>query len=135
MELKFALLADHVHETKEGKLAIIGEFDTIGALKAPARHALCYLVARLEASVSEGSHHKLQVTLVDEDGKQVLPLTPPMDVSFVPTGRGRPLRGQLIVQFADIELPRFGDYEFHLLADSRLAGAVHVRLAEIPQQT
>jgi len=117
VELKFAMLADYVTETKGGKFIIVGEFDHIFGTKVPARHQLMFLVARFEASVTEGSAHKLKVVLVDEDGND-LPLTvPELDANFAAQGPGKPLRANVIIQLVNLVFPKFGSYEFHILID------------------
>lgn len=137
MELKFALLADHVAELVGGKLVIVGEFDVLWSTQAPVVHGPFFLVARFEARVTEGSEHKLRVALVDEDGKKVIPPSPDVPVLFVTRGPGYPLRGQVVVHFTSVQFPKFGDYEFHLLIDGRVTAVVplHVRRAKpVPGQ-
>ena len=134
MDLKFAMVADHVAETKEGKLVIVGVFDTIYAHQAPATHPSMFAVAKIETSVASGSNHRLQMGMWDEDGREVMPLTPPMDIQFVPQGAGRPLRAQLIANLAGISFPAFGDYELRILINGRQIGDIHLRLQKLEIQ-
>ena len=131
MELKFALLADHVTVTADGKLVLIGDFDILRSAREPVRYGPLFLVARFEARVSEGSQHMLRIGLFDEDGRPTMPMSPDLAVPFTPTGPGYPLRGQVIIHFPVVEFPRFGDYEFHILLDGRLEARVPVRVVRI----
>lgn len=131
MDLRFALLADHVAETREGKLVIVGEFNAIRAPNAPVTHSRMFLVARLEARVTEGSQHRLRIALVDEDGNHVIPASPEIPIDFVPTSPGHPLVAQVIVGLENIRFPHFGDYEFHLLVDGRLLADVPLTVAQV----
>lgn len=131
MELKFAMLADWFNETKEGKANIIGEFNLINARSAPVTHGPFSIIARFEAKISEGTEHTFRVGLYDEDGQEVLPQTTDMPLPFQNTGPGRPLRGQVIVRVDGVVLPKFGDYEFHLLIDGRHMASVPFSLVEL----
>ena len=53
MKVNLALLADGANVSREGKLNILGIFDTIHAGKFPVVHAQMRLVVRLEASSAE----------------------------------------------------------------------------------
>lgn len=128
MELKFALVADHVAETREGKLIIVGEFDVVWAPEIPAQFGPFYLVLRLEARVSEGTDHKIKVGLFDADGQEVIPMSPELTVRFGSTGPGYPLRAQITVHFAAAQFPAYGDYEFHIIVDGRFLGSVPIRV-------
>jgi hypothetical protein len=132
LELKFALLADHVNITREGKLNLIGEFDKLFAQKVPAMHPMIFLVARFEASVSEGTEHRFAIGLYDEDGQAVLPKSPPIPMRFETQGRGRPLRAQVITQLGGVRFPKYGAYEFHLLIDGREMGVIPISVTEPP---
>ncbi len=135
MELKFALLADHVTETREGKLVIVGEFDTIAAPAAPVTHAPVFLVARLEAGDAEElEEHQFRLGLFMEDGREIVPLSPSNPIRMMRTGAGR-LRGQIIVQLGAVTFPEFGVYEFHLVVDDTVIARspVHVVRIERPR--
>jgi hypothetical protein len=137
IELKFALLADHVTETREGKLVIVGEFDTIAAPAAPVTHAPMFLVARLEAAETEELEaHEFRLGLFAEDGREIVPLSPPNPIRLLRTGAGR-LRGQIIVQLGAVTFPDFGIYEFRLVVDeTELARSpVHVVRVERPRSS
>jgi hypothetical protein len=131
MELKFAVLADYVSETKEGKLNIMGTFSGIRAQKVPAVHPRCYIAARFHARVSEGTDHTFRIGLYDADGGEVRPLTPDLPLQFTSNGPGRPFVGTVIVDMPALQLPNFGDYEFHILIDGRVMAEVPLSLTEI----
>jgi len=126
MELKFALMADHVAEMKDGKLAIVGEFDKIRAQQYPTKVRNMMLVFRLHATTSEGAAHKIRIALLDEDGKSLMPNTPELPLTFQTQGPGRPLRGQVIVAFNDLPLAKPGTYEFNILVDGHQLASVPV---------
>lgn len=126
MELKFALLADLVSETIEGKLNILGTFDGVNSFTEPIVHPRCYLVARFEARTSEGNQHFAQVGIVDADGQPVLEVGPEIPMQFGTAGPGHPFRGQLIVEVTNLTLPKFGDYEFRIKVGGKLEATVPI---------
>lgn len=133
MELKFAILADWINETREGKANIIGEFDRIRAPQVPVVHQHLALIARFEAKVSEGTQHAFRFGLYDEDGAEVMPLSPEVPLEFVSTGRGKPFRGNMIVNVGGLSLPKYGDYEFHLLVDGRHMASITFSLIQLDE--
>ena len=71
MEVDLAVIADAANVSQEGKLNILGVFDTIWAREFPFRHATMVLVVRVRADFTEGGGHPLEVRLVDADGAQI----------------------------------------------------------------
>jgi len=134
MKLRYAILADHVNETKEGKLNFHGVFDVLFAKRAPVTHPLMCIAAVFEASVSEGSEHSAQVGMFDSDGKPVIPLSPKLPLKFKPTGRGKPLHARIVAEFSGVLFPHFGDFVFHILVDGRIEAEVPVELTQIKEQ-
>jgi hypothetical protein len=127
MQLKFAMLADWAGETREGKLVISGEFDTIFAPQVPAVHPSMYFVARLHANITEGSDHTLVLSLISP-AQETIVQTDEIPFAFLPSGPGRPLKGQVIVHVSPLELPAIGKYHFELRVDNRLMETVPLEL-------
>lgn len=68
------VLADTANVTREGKLNVIGTFDTIGAKSFPVQHLQMVFVFRLQADWEDsGKTYSIVVRLVDQDGQKVLP--------------------------------------------------------------
>ncbi len=133
MELRFALLADHITETRDGKLVLIGEFDGLMLSDLQKPFPRLSLVARFEADDAEGSDHRLQIGCFDDDGSAVLPLSPELHLRFHPLGPGRGSRGQVIMNFDHVLFPRYGEYSFRLLVDGHLAGRVPLHVSSPPR--
>jgi hypothetical protein len=133
MELKFALLADHASETRDGKLNILGNFDAIWGQSAPATHPKCYLVARFEASIAAGTEHQFKVSLHNGNGDIVGLESPELPLKFVPSGPGRPLVANLILDLTGLQLPEFDDYEFLIRINGHVMAQVPLAFLQIPQ--
>ena len=72
MDIQVATLCDAATDT-QGKLNILGTFDTINAAQMPAVHPQCSVALRIVFSKMEEGQHKARLNLVDEDGQSVMP--------------------------------------------------------------
>lgn len=134
MEMIFGVIADAVNESKEGKLNIAGEFNGIWAAEVPLLYPGMVVFARFHARIAEGADHHGRVSLVDDDGAEVLQKSPPIPMKFIPGGPGKPLRAQVILQIASLRLPKFGDYEYHFLIDDQFVGSVPFSVFPLSQR-
>jgi len=133
MELTFAMLADHVAETKEGKLVIVGEFDTIGAAQFPATHPAFFLVARLQGNASAARQHRLVVRLIGPDGRSALPQDADLHVQAVRVHENVS-RANVLLHFAGLQFAQPGLYHFQLQLDGTHAGEVPLHLQHVVHQ-
>ncbi|TVR48970.1 MAG: hypothetical protein EA425_13330 [Puniceicoccaceae bacterium] len=72
MELLTAVLCDSAADYN-GKLCILGAFDTIWARRFPAVHPHCSIAVRILFRDTDEGTHQLHLALVDPDGKSMLP--------------------------------------------------------------
>ena len=116
--MNLAVLCDAANVSREGKLNVLGEFDSIHASTFPLTYPTMVLVVRLEAHPTEAGDHTLRLHLNDEDGQDVVP---PLQGEF-PTGDppflGVPIRtAPLILQMHGVRFEQPGHYSFELLVD------------------
>ena len=123
MELLFAHLADYVTEDRSNKLVIGGTFDSIFTSETrPIVLPAFWLVAEIDAHITEGTEHKAEIRFTDADGRDIIPKVE-LPIKFTPRGPGRPLRARLTGQIgAGMNLPDNGEYSFHILVDGRRIG-------------
>lgn len=134
MEMRFLLAADAANISKEGKLNITGEFNTIYGAEVPISWPSMVIVARIEAHVGEGPDHAAQFRLADEDGVKIFE-SPPIPVKVISSGRGIPARGNIMMHLVGLTFPRHGDYTMHLLIDGVSRGHMTLFIRETaPQQ-
>lgn len=124
MELRIGVVADLVSTTSDGKVNLVGIFNRIYTSRVPAIHPLLYLFASFNARIVEGTEHRVQISLVDGDSQEVIPRTPSLPLPFAIVGEGKPLLGQVIGQFPNVQFPDFGDYEFRLDIDGQYIGSI-----------
>jgi hypothetical protein len=72
MEILTAVICDSAADYN-GKLCILGTFDTIYAHRFPAVHPHCALALRLVFRSADLGDHHFRVAFIDPDGRNVLP--------------------------------------------------------------
>src|SRR5580692_8838307 len=78
MDIQVAALCDSAVDY-EGKLCLLGAFDTIVTGMLPAIHPQCSVALRILFRKEEEGFHTVSVLFVDEDGRSIVP---PMETSF-----------------------------------------------------
>lgn len=131
MQRQLALIADSANVSVEGKINILGEFDTIWAPAVPATHPSMWFVAKLNIDGSDVGTHRVLLRIVDEDGNTVLaPLTAELQVSAPDaTFSGEHPSVPVVLMVANAPFARFGKYIFELRIDDNIIAEVplHVR--------
>ena len=136
MEVLTALVADSASDY-QGKLCVLGSFDTICARKYPAMHPHCSIALRLLFRTGDEGKHALRILLIDQDGKQVLQeggpkiefnmAEPPATVFF--------WSQNFIFNFAGLSLPSTGQYSFDVLYDGKIVSRIPLQVVELQQPT
>jgi hypothetical protein len=135
MLLKLLAFAEYAAVTQENKLIVAGIVDQVEVRRRPGAPAQpdgaivalplppLYLVAILEASISEGTVHQAALRLLDQDHQ---PLADPVQLgqwTFIVNPFGRPMRFQAVVHLGGVAVPPgTSDYEFQLLIDGEPIG-------------
>lgn len=134
MNLRFGHVCDYATIGNNGKLIIVGVFDTVIARlrddEGNVRLPLCYLVFRLECSIAEGAQHQVMIRIVDEDGNEVAPMAG-VGTRFRPHAPGRPLSANGIINL-QIGVPREGDYMFEIHVDGAVIGEIPFYVVPVP---
>ena len=134
MEVKLAALADFASVSREGKVNILGLFDIINLAHVPDGLPMMFLVVVWEASAAEvGKDRNVTVTLLDDDGNQLMRLSQSVHVPEPPSPGVRPVINQ-IMGLAGLKFPKAGAYAFSILADEDEKKSISFRVNEIPAQ-
>jgi hypothetical protein len=72
MEIQVATLCDSAADYN-GKLCVLGAFDTIVAPDTPAVHPQCSVALRVVFRKEEEGEHEMSVRIIDEDGQLIVP--------------------------------------------------------------
>jgi hypothetical protein len=116
MKIALAAVADSANVDTNGKLNILGAFDTIRARKFPCRHPSLVLAFRVLGEYEDQQKsHRLTVTLLDADSKVLFQAEAEIKVGEVPPGQFG--HNNQILTFRDAIFPKPGRYRFRLAAE------------------
>jgi hypothetical protein len=132
MTIQVAVLCDAATDYN-GKLNLLGTFDTIYAPQLPVLHAQCSVAVRIAFDrIEEGPHH-LTINFVDEDGRSILPSTNvPVDVVFPPDATF--ISRNFIVNIQQLKFDNTGLYSVHLALDDRPLCGIPLAVKHIAQK-
>lgn len=129
MKIEAFLLCDAATDS-QGKLNVLGAFDTIFAKKTPVIHQSCSIALRIRFSKLEEGEHKIKIDIVDEDGKKIVPtMNGSLNVKI-----GERLFSSvvnLVLNIQRLKLDKFGEYSVNLAIDGREVSDLPVYLGEI----
>ena len=126
MKCQLAALCDAANMSANGKLNILGEFDTLFARQVPAVHPCLVFVAKLKTGERDVGAHTFHLRVVDDDMNLVTSLDGQFDV------RGQPVPGiesgfPVILQITNAAFGAYGSYMFELRVDN-------TKMCELPLQ-
>ncbi len=130
MEIDLAVVADAANVSQEGKLNILGIFDTIWAREFPFRHSAMVFVLRVTADFTDTGAHQLQVRLMGADGEQLFKAEGPLKVP--PGTPGRPVKPHVIMGLGGVSFPKPGDYSFEVIVDEQPLRSVPLHVMPAP---
>lgn len=84
MNIQVAVLCDAATDDNNGKLNLLGAFDTIYTPQLPATHPQCSIALRLTFSSGDEGKHELRLNFVNADGHSIMPDFPaiPLEVTL-----------------------------------------------------
>ncbi len=130
MDVTLALLADAANVSREGKLNLLGIFDTIFAHAFPSTHPQMQVVLRLEAEPAEaGSTRNVEVLLLTPDGEVLFRLAGSITVQA--RGAGDRIRMDHVLTLNNVQLERPGRYRFHVVVDGEPAAVLPLHVEQI----
>lgn len=116
MNIEAFLLCDAATDS-QGKLNVLGAFDSFFVGEVPAAHPHCAVVLRLRLERAEQGEHTITLHLIDEDGQHVMkPLEGRLRVHGTASTTAT---SNLILNMQGLKLPRFGEMAFHLQIDGK----------------
>jgi hypothetical protein len=117
VDVTLAVCCDAANVSREGKLNLLGIFNSIHAAEFPCSHPHLALVLRVEAGFGEEGVHPLEIKLVDEDGHVLFAINGQLTLQGAEPGR--PMTAQTIMDINNFSLPRPGTYAFEVVVDHR----------------
>ena len=131
MNIEAFLLCDAATDSN-GKLNVLGAFDSFFVSTVPATHPFCAVVLRLRMAGAEQGEHTITLHLIDEDGKHVIqPLEGRLRVHGTASATAT---SNLILNMQGLKLAGFGELAFHLHIDGKPAASLPLYIRKLPQQ-
>jgi len=107
----------------QGRLSILGVFDTIFAPQLPAAHPQCAVALRIRFSRVEAGRHRLTLHIVDDDANMVIPpLQGEFEIQLKPNDRQA--TANLVLNLQGLQLLKYGEYAVNLAIDGREEASV-----------
>ena len=132
MKTEAFLLCDAATDS-QGKLNILGAFDSIFAREMPVAHRLCAVALRMRFAGTETGDHKIKISIIDADGKSIIP---DMDGNIgIKTNDETASRAvNLILNIQGLKLQKFGEYRIDAAINGRHEASLpfYVRKMKIP---
>jgi hypothetical protein len=131
MTIQMAVLCDAAMDYN-GKLSLLGTFDTIMAKQLPAQHPQCSVAVRIVFDKIEEGAHKLKMNFVDEDGRFIMPsIDVPVDV--VVPGDANFISRNFILNIQQLKFEKFGIYSLDVAVDGRSEVSLPLLVKEMPE--
>ena len=129
MQILAACLCDFAADY-QGKLCILGAFDTIATAKVPSVHPTCAIAIRFLSRAGDEGPHQIRLALIDPDGRDLLPsgaikidftLAPPADPTFFTSHN-------VVLNLQGITLNAYAIYSFDIYFDGEIAVRVPLQV-------
>lgn len=130
MKIILCTVADFASSTQDGKLNVMGVFDTINAAQFPAKHASMALVIRtLQDYRDSETEHEMKVELRGPDGEKILEMGAKIRVPTMEPGQFATTNQILNLQ--GVPFPKSGDYTFRISMDGSKKEEIHLRVRKV----
>src|SRR5208282_1891962 len=117
-----------------GKLNLLGTFDTIFAPALPAQHPQCSVAVRIGFERTEEGPHTLEVGFVDEDGQPIMrAMRLPGEVLFPPESNF--ISRNFIVNIQQIVFAKAGNYSVNLAMDGSALCGIPLTVQKLEPKT
>jgi len=122
MQVEILALCDAATDY-QGRLCVLGAFDTIFAKAFPATHPQCAIALRLRFTQIEVGDHSVRLHVVNDDGQLVLPpLEGQMPVAL--NSGFDSASANLILGIQGLQLKAPGDYAVNLALDGKQEASI-----------
>ena len=131
MQVQIAALCDSA-AVYQDKLCLMGAFDTIGTRQFPAVHPYCSLALRIIFNDTDEGKHQLKISLIDEDGRNLLPkiesnldIRIPENMFFATTN--------LVINLQGMKFEKGGQYSIDAMLDGNIIARVPLQVVQVQQ--
>jgi len=133
MDIQVATLCDSAMDYN-GKLCLLGTFDTIGSRVKPIIHQNCVLALRVCFRPADEGQHELRIRIIDADGHDVVPALPPVGFEVRLPPEVDFIARNMILHFQQLQFPEPGSYSVDISVDAEELASIPLRVLFVPQQ-
>lgn len=130
MQVEILTLCDAAADY-QGRLSLLGAFDTITAASFPATHPHCHIALRIRFNRIEEGSHSIRIHVVDDDGSLIMPnMEGQIGVGFIDGTETASVNFILGIQGLPLAKP--GTYAVNLAVDNKQEATVPLYVREAP---
>ena len=130
MNIEAFLLCDCATDQR-GKLNVLGAFDSIYSRQMPTVHPTCTVAARIRFEKIEQGEHKVRISVIDQDGKAIVPRLDGNISVQVREDVGSSVVN-LILNLQRLKFENYGEYRIDLAIDGKVEGSLPFNVREMP---
>jgi len=131
MNVQVAVLCDAATDDN-GKLNLLGAFDTIITPQLPAVHPQCSIAVRVTFSQEDEGQHKLKLNFVDADGRSIMPNFPPVPVQVALPEETHFVTRNFIVNIQQMKFEQPGLYSIDIYLDDQQGASIPLLVKHLP---
>lgn len=131
MKVEIFTLCDAATD-QQGKLNILGSFDTIWTKEVPLTYQACAIAIRVRLDSIEEGNHQFKIAFTNADGQPVMtPIEIGLSFQFEPNQMS--LLRNLVVNLQGIGLKELGEHSIQLAIDGRTEASVPLYVCQLEQ--
>lgn len=131
MNIQVAVLCDAATDDN-GKLNLLGAFDTIYARELPAIHPQCSVALRATFFSGDEGKHNLRLNFVDADGHSIMPDFPPIPVEVTLPDDVHFGTRNFIINIQQLKFEEPGLYSVDISFDEHSAASIPLLVKHVP---
>lgn len=131
MNIQVAVLCDAATDDN-GKLNLLGAFDTIYARELPTAHPQCAVALRVTFSSADEGPHELKLNFVDADGHSLTPDFPPIHLEVALPGDMHFGTRNYIINIQPLKFEHAGLYSMDVLFDGQVQASIPLLVRHVP---
>ena len=131
MNIQVAVLCDAATDDN-GKLNLLGAFDTIYARELPAIHPQCSVALRVTFFNGDEGKHTLRLNFVDADGRSIMPDFPPIPVEVTLPDDVHFGTRNFIINIQQLKFDEPGLYSVDISLDDRSQASIPLLVKHVP---
>ena len=129
MDVQIASLCDAAADYN-GKLSLLGAFDTVLVQQVPAVHPHCSVALRIVFRDTDEGDHTLQLAMIDEDGKNLLPKIE-AQIKIKLAENMYFSSNNLIFNLQGLQFPSLGQYSIDIRLDEKIIARIPLQVLKI----